>query len=84
MLAYSFFVTGGSYLAVGVDSPSITNGPARVGRDQAVEVDHRLTALFEEGVFGTGASVRVPNNLAGVVNVPCSTIASESAQVLQL
>src|SRR5918993_1730037 len=88
---YPFFVTGGSYLAVGVDSRGSINSPAQVGRDQGVEVDHRLTAHFEEGTPRASNErirpfVRTPNHRAGVVYAPCfAHIASfEIPQVLHL
>src|SRR5829696_2594727 len=84
MALSSGFVTVGSYLAFAVDSPGVMNSPARVGRDQGVEVDHRLTALFEEAMITAPPNVRRPNHLAGVVYAPCIAMASESAQVLHL
>src|SRR5215207_9421220 len=88
---YSFFVTGGSYLAVVVDSPGFINSPARVGRDQGVEVSHRLTALFDEGTpraanVRRSPFVRTPNHLSGVVYAHCIAFITsfEIPQILHL
>src|SRR5215204_3872069 len=85
-MVFSGFVTSGSYLAIVVDSRGGSNSPARVGRDQGVEVDHRLSVLFEEGTRATVASVPNPNHLVEVVYVigVAGRAASDGAQVLPL
>jgi hypothetical protein len=83
----SVFVTGGSYLAVGVDSRGVTNSPARAGWNQVVEVLHLWgsTLIVEEGMLRTVASVRITDHLARGIYARCmALIASERSQVLHL
>src|SRR5215217_707677 len=98
MALSSVFGPVGSYLVVAVDSLGIINSPAWVGREQGVEVYHRLTALFEEGMdvtaVGTVLDTRPPDDVAVVVYAICNATknstpttrigASEIAQVLHL
>src|SRR5829696_6592437 len=88
MAPYSVFVTGGSYLAVGVDSRGFINSQTRVRWNQVVEILHLWGSsirIVEEGMFLTLASVRMPHHLAGVAYTRCITPrASESAQVRHL
>src|SRR5215203_5346102 len=96
MALSSVFGPVGSYVVVAVDSLGIINSPAWVGREQGVEVDHRLTALFEEGMdvtaVGTVSDTRPPNHVAVDVYAICNAtknsarivFASEIAQVLHL
>ena len=68
---YSVFVTGGSYLAVVVDSRGFLNSPVRVGRDQGVEVLHlwgSSTRIVDEGMLFTAAGTRLPDDLPRVID----------------
>src|SRR5215204_435413 len=69
MVPYSVLATDGSYLAVVVDSRGGSNSPARVGRDQAVEVPHPLGAIVDKGTIRIAAVMRPPYNLARVIYV---------------
>jgi hypothetical protein len=82
---YSVFMTGGSYLTVTVNSRGGSNSPARVRWKQVVEVLHPVGAIVDEGMLLTGASVRIPDHLPGVVYTRCiATSASKSAKVPHL